>query len=195
MSTDINAYPLQWPVGWPREDDPQYSSFKTGLVQAQRGLMNELYLLGADDIVISSNARVNSFGEIAARQKRVDDTGIAVYFTLNGEQKCIPCDKWVLLEDNIHAVELTVKALRGLDRWGAKSMVDAAFQGFAALPAGGDAGWWTVLGVERDAVVEVVSKRYRVRLMETHPDRGGDIEEYHAVQGAWEQFAAERLAK
>src|SRR5688500_17728679 len=121
MTTDaITAYPLCWPIGWPRCQSPLYSNFKTGLAKARDGLARELDLLGARGVVVSSNAVLLRDGSIAARQPRLTDTGVAVYFTLGNEQKCIPCDKWVYLEDNVHAIALTVNALRGLERWGAK---------------------------------------------------------------------------
>lgn len=31
------AFPLDWPEGWPREQNPQYSRFQTGLVDAAMG--------------------------------------------------------------------------------------------------------------------------------------------------------------
>lgn len=183
----IEAYPLSWPAQWPREQDPQYSSFKTGLVQAQRQLVRELELLGATDIIISSNAQLNRYGEIAARQRRIDDTGVAVYFTLHGEQRCIPCDKWILLEDNVHAIELAVAALRGLERWGARQMVDAAFSGFAALPASSKTGWWVVLGVPRDATRDQIEREYRAWVKIHHPDVGGDPAQFREITEAYRE--------
>lgn len=185
--TDVEAYPLYWPLGWPRNHIPQHSNFKTGLVDARRGLVRELELLGAKNIIISSNAELTRSGDIAARQRRIDDTGIAVYFTLDGQQRCIPCDKWIRMEDNLHAIELTVGALRGLERWGAKEMVRAAFAGFEALPAGGDTGWHVVLDIAPTATLAEIETAWR-RLVKTHhPDKGGDPERFRLIQTAYQQ--------
>ncbi len=50
----IESYPLQWPIGWPREDQPQFSRFKTGLVDARKKLVKEVGLLGGTNFIISS---------------------------------------------------------------------------------------------------------------------------------------------
>lgn len=56
--------------------------------------------------------------------------GGAVYFKLDGEDQCIPCDKWRTIAENMRAIEKTIEALRGLERWRAKEMVNAPFRGF-----------------------------------------------------------------
>lgn len=181
------AYPLSWPVGWPRTAKPERSRFDTSLARARDGLVYELRLLGARDIVISSNAKLLRSGEIAARQGSIEDVGIASYFTLDGAQQCIPCDRWNRIEDNLRAAELTVAALRGLSRWGTHQIVAAAFQGFAALPEGGNGGWWTVLGVAPNASWPAIADAYRRLAREHHPDVGGDVEAFRRVQAAYEQ--------
>jgi len=186
------AFPLQWPDGWHRDQNPQASKFQTGLVQARKGLMRQLDLLGAENVVISSNAVLTQDGEIAARQPKIEDTGIAVYFTLHGEHRAIPCDKWIRLEDNVHAIELTIEALRGLDRWGAKETVDAAFRGFAALPAGTTTvqeGWWTTLEVEPTAGLVEIDAAFKRLVKVHHPDGGGNDVAFKRLMDAY------RLAK
>ena len=191
----ITAYPLVWPVGWPRCQNPQYSQFKTSLAKARDGLMRELELLGARGIVISSNAALLKSGEIAGRQPRLGDTGVAAYFTLGRDQKCIPCDKWVLIEDNLRAIELTVGALRGLERWGAKEIVSAAFQGFQALPASTEgAAWWRLLEVAPDASEVEIEAAYRRLVKSHHPDAGGDADTFRRLTAAYQQAKGRRSA-
>ena len=184
----ITAFPLLWPIGWPRCQTPKPSPFFTDLVAARNGVYRELRLLKAQDVVISSNAVLTLDGRIAARQPRIPDTGVAVYFTLDGEQRCIPCDKWWSIEDNLRAVEKTINALRGIERWGASEMVSAAFQGFQALPASTDgASWWRVLEVAPDASEVEIEQAYRRLVKVHHPDRGGDDERFHQLQTAYGQ--------
>jgi hypothetical protein len=132
----IDAYPLSWPAHWPRNQYPEHSRFDTPADAARSGILRELELLGATNVIISTNLELDRTGRPFARQRAIADTGVAVYFDLDGQQRCLPCDKWKLIQDNLHAIELTISALRGLSRWGAKEIVAAAFQGFQALPAG-----------------------------------------------------------
>ncbi len=174
----VDAFPLQWPQGWPRTKFPEYARFSTTLGAARNSLLNELNLLGAKKIVINSNMEIKKDGLPYANQNKLEDLGIAVYFVLDGEDQCIPCDKWRSLADNVHAVNLTVKALRGLDRWGAKEMVKAAFRGFVALPD---------YTTEYDYFAgctsqEEVTKRYKTLAKELHPDVGGSAEDFATMQ-------------
>lgn len=185
-------YPLQWPPSWPRTKYPTRARFNTSGAKARQALFNELRLLGADTIVISSNAELRRDGLPYVGQ-RLDDCGVAVYFNLNGQQQCIPCDKWDRLDDNIQAVRKTVKALRGLERWGAKEMVNAAFRGFKALPETIIMGehtskaWWEVLQVSQNADWDVIEAAYKRLLHKVHPDKGGSDFAFQELQNAFKQ--------
>lgn len=188
----IDNYPLYWPPGWPRTEDPQRARFNTSGESARNILFNELRLLGATNIVISSNAQLRRDGLPYVGQ-RLDDCGVAVYFDLNGENQCVPCDKWSRLDDNIQAVRKTIEALRGLERWGAKEMVNAAFRGFKALPGAIEVGeatvrvWWEVLQVDPKADWEVISSAFRQLAKKTHPDSGGNSYAFQEVQRAFKE--------
>jgi DnaJ-domain-containing protein 1 len=185
----IDAYPLQWPPMWPRTDRPQRSRFDTTLGEARSGVLRELGLLGARDVVISCNVPTRRDGLPYAARRDPDAPGVAVYFTLRGEQRCIPCDKWDTVKDNLRAIQHTVAALRGLERWGAKAMVDAAFAGFAALPAGGTSAqaWWEVLELTPDATWDEIGAAYRRLSRVHHPDAGGRNEAFYRITEAYEQ--------
>ncbi len=91
----------------------------------------------------------------------------------------------------MHAIGLTIDALRGIARWGTGDMMEAAFRGFATLPAPGQSGaasWWTVLGVAMNAPEDQIREAYRALVKKHHPDVGGDREQFELVQQAWEQF-------
>jgi hypothetical protein len=189
----IDAYPLQWPQAWPRSDQLKRASFKTPFSHARDELLRELKRLGATDVVISSNMMIRQDGLLYAKQRVPDDRGVAVYFNLDGEPQCIPCDKWTQVQDNLQAIRLTVEALRGLERWGAKEMVKAAFRGFKALPSSTIVTpyqarlWYEVLEVSPNASSEVIRAAYRQMLLKHHPDQGGDVAKFHEVQKAFKQ--------
>ena len=148
----FEAYPLSWPAGWARtvSHRREAGSFKVSLAKARDGLLKEITLLGGRHPIISSNLMLRGDGLPYAQQRRVDDCGIAVYFDYKKRQMCFACDRFTTIDANLRAIELTIAALRGIERWGASDMMDRAFTGFTALDAPTD-HWSAVLGVPRDA--------------------------------------------
>lgn len=183
-----DAYPLYWPEGWPRTRNRESSRFQPhGLAAESQRIINELHLLGARNSVISTNVALRRDGLPYSSQKAPDDPGVAVYFTLNGRQQCIPCDRWAAVEENARAIWKSIEALRGLDRWGAKSFVDAAFRGFEALPAPGQKRqWWEVMGFPPGVTVtaDEIKAKFRELARKHHPDKGGSTEMYQEIVAA-----------
>lgn len=188
------AYPLYWPDHWPRTEYPVYSQFRSPTVASSRNLvLDELDRLGADRIVISSNMELNKNGYPSAQQRRMNDTGVAVYFHLNGEERCIPSDKYITVEENLHAVGRTIQALRSLERWGTGQIMEAAFRGFKALPesiivgAGTTRAWYEVLEVSQEASMDVIDAVYKRLLHKVHPDKGGSTAAFSELQKAFKE--------
>lgn len=180
----IDAYPLSWPTGYPRTESRERSRFKVTHGAAVHGLIRELKLLGCPDwnVIISTNLPLRRDGLPYAGMKPANgDTGAAVYFCLGSGDKerrmVLACDRWDRVEDNIHAIEMTVGAMRGMDRWGCSDMLNRAFTGFTALPAPEDKTfWWQVLECAANADAEIVERRYRELAFKCHPDHGGSVE-------------------
>ena len=177
-----NAYPLCWPAGWPRtETQRERSKFKTTLPSALSNLKHQIELMGGKSVLLSSNYT------LACENPK--DPGVVAYFEWSKMPMAIPCDRWDRIESNVQAIALTVEAMRGMDRWGAKHMIRAMFTGFKQLPMNTNGeSWWTVLGVPEDSKVELVRGAYNRLVKESHPDRGGDHERFIKVQRAWEEF-------
>jgi len=104
------------------------------------------------------------------------------------------CDRWDRTADNMYAIGKCIEALRGLDRWGASRMVDAAFTGFKALPAMGTGlPWWEVLELgepsgHSQATIEAAFRRLAKR---HHPDVAGGVNrEWLALTDARQQALA-----
>lgn len=181
-------YPLQWPEGWPRSENKERSRFETPLSQAVYGLVNEIKLLGGRNPVISCNIPIRKTdGMPYSKYSEPDDSGVAVYFELDGKQQCIPCDKWDRVRDNAHAIELTIAALRGLERWGAKEMVKAAFRGFEALPAPGELIVPKVDYFGNVESMQELREKFRDMAKNLHPDTGGDSEQYQEMLSQYGQ--------
>jgi hypothetical protein len=176
-----SAYPLQWPPGWPKTEFRHKSAFKTDTGAALRNLNRELNLMGAKSIVLSSNYTLGV--------ENPKEPGVCAYFEWDGLQLAIPCDRWQRICDNIQAISLTVEAMRGMQRWGAKHMIRAMFTGFKALKAPESVEWWTVLQVLQTDRPELVKEAYRRLANQHHPDKGGDPEVFMRVQRAYEVWS------
>lgn len=138
--------------------------------------IGQRYRAPLERVIISSNLRVRkSDGLPVSEQKAPEDQGVAVYFELDGERRCIPCDKWDRVADNIAGVAAAIGALRGLERWVNDAHVKAAFTGFAALPDPNRIDWRSVLGFKREEPVAstAIQLRFKKLAFERHPDRGG----------------------
>jgi hypothetical protein len=212
--SDATRYPLCWPAGRPRTADHRRARAKfhsqrreqspyggplirregVSLATARDDLLAELTRLGARNVVLSTNLKLRTDGLPLAGQRQPDDPGVAVYFRYNDRPVCFACDRWNRVEDNLVAVAKTIEALRGIDRWGTGDMVEAAFTGFAQLPAARVAlrPWYSVIGVSNQTATADVEAAYRLKAKELHPDRGGDHDAMVELNDAYERFKRER---
>lgn len=167
------AYPLQWPAGWPRTAawDRKSAAFKVTPSVAIKEAYAEVARLGGELAVVSCNVPLRRDGLPYAKTERVEDPGAAVYFIRNGKQVSFACDQYHNPFDNIRAIGKTIEAMRGIARWGASDMLDRAFMGFTALPA--PEQWWQVLGVPSSATPEQINSAYRALAKSAHSDTGG----------------------
>lgn len=184
------AYPLEWPAGWPRTKRPGSSRFDVTQARAQTDLLGEIKKLGGRYPIISSMVTLRRDGFPYANQARPDDTGVAVYFEMDGTQKVFACDQYNVVGDNIRAIGKTIEAIRGIKRWGASDLLERTLSAFDALPPPGEAKaplWPTVLGISPDASVEAIEAAFRSKAKKTHPDvPGGSHDAYLAIQAAKE---------
>lgn len=197
--TTRTAFPLHWPIARPRCTTRKTNrQFRTTFANARDDCLLEIKRLGGSEVMISTNIPLRRDGVPQAKAwgETLKDPGVAVYFKRKGKELCFACDAWYHVQDNMHAICLTISALRGIARWGTGDMMEAAFTGFRALPAPGQtsgANWWQVLGVPVNAGADQVKSAYRLLAAKHHPDRNGDRELWDRLQSAYEQF--ERMQK
>lgn len=175
------AYPLSWPKGWPRTDQfkrEAHPRFQQTLASALKKLRGQIELLHGKALVLSSNVTLG--------HENPQDPGVVAYFQLDTHPMAIPCDRWKHVEDNVYAIALTVEAMRGMERWGAKHMIAAMFSGFKALPDKAGIDYRAVLGIDPSAKLseELVTFSYRQRSKTEHPDQGGTPERFAAIREA-----------
>lgn len=143
--------------------------------------------MGGKGVVLSSNASLGN--------DNPKDPGVVAYFDLRGTPMAIPCDRWRKIQDNIYAIALTVEAMRGMERWGAKHMITAMFSGFKALPERASGiNPWELLGINQDASEADITAAYKRKAMTMHPDKGGTNETWAQLREAHD-FAMQTVRK
>lgn len=188
------AYPLHWPQGLARTERKAASQFKTSLAGALDNVSKSLEAFGRDSskavtgIILSSNVTLGATDP--------GDTGVAAWFTWDGEQRCIAVDRYPKVQDNLQAIHHIVEARRTEMRHGGLHIVRQTFKGFTALPAPtGDRTWREVLGFgPRMCVIPPeVEKAFRKLAAEAHPDKPGGSHAKMAELNAAREQALEAI--
>jgi hypothetical protein len=187
------AYPLQWPNGWPRthRSAQKSSRFKTEYSRACEKLQTELRGMKARNIVVSSNLPISRNGVpySEAAKKRIDDAGVAVYFLWKGKSHSMARDEYYTVHENIMSLSHAIGHMRGLSRHGGDHMMTQAFAGFAALPAPENSKpsrpWFEVLGLPPDCNDrDMIEAAFKVKMKKAHPDLGGSSEAVYELTEA-----------
>lgn len=131
----IDPYPLLWPEGQPQTVNREKARFDVTFGQARDGLIREIERLGGNSIVITSNVATRRDGLPYANQSTPDNPGVAVYFWRKGKLICMACDRWNTVKDNLRAIQKSIEAIRGIERWGASAMAEKAVEAYAYLPS------------------------------------------------------------
>lgn len=189
----IEAFPLQWPMGWRRVPARKSASFsrfghELSVMDGVERVLRELDLLGIrnrDNIVISTNVPLRLDGLPRSNFGEPRDPGAAVYWLTKGakQPKCMAVDRYERVADNLAAIAATLDAMRAIERHGGAEILDRAFTGFVALPAPEQA--WTILGLETsNPTAEQIEDAYKRLAMQHHPDRGGSEQEMARINAA-----------
>ena len=209
MNAPEEAFPLSWPISWPRTPAARITRARFG-VSVKRGennyrskaevtlyvgrerLLSELRKLGAMAVMLSTNIPVRLDGLPYSKAREPDDHGVAVYFRIKGEPRVLACDKWDRVADNMAALAAHVDAVRGQLRWGVGT-IEQAFGGYRALPAmGASKQWWEILGVKQSDPWQAIEQRREALLHVHHPDKGGNGNQAAEINAAFDQARRER---
>ncbi len=176
------AYPLRWPDGWPKRPGYQGGGPFKGLTpeKAANSLRNELRLLGAQHVVVSSNLKPRNFMGDQKQDVRAQP-GVALYFTLKARAMVMAQDVYSSPYANMRSLALAIEGMRQIERHGGGHMMQRAFDGFAQLggPAGSTAPakrpWRQVMNLEglagpSFAVLAAAEASYKTLARIRHPD-------------------------
>lgn len=206
MTNLTGQFPLEWPESWERTPEgarQTHSAFSTTFDKARRDLADELRLLGAKNPVLSSDIPLRNDGRPRAdiARRRIDDPGVALYFTLDGEQMVMARDSYWSVHDNLRSLGLSISAMRALERHGGGHMLKRAFSGFTALPPPTNdvsrtqtkRPWREVFEFSSswDVDYSEVALRYRLLAKKYHPDAGGSETEMAELNIAYAEAKKE----
>ncbi len=157
-------YPLQWPDNIRRSHPRIKSQFRTGLTGAMNNVRASLAKFAndskrkVDNVVISSNVTLG--------EQRPNDPGVAVWFTWDGDLRCIAVDRYNKVECNLQAIHHVLEARRTEVRHAGIEMTRATFKGFIPMLAAPDATpWWRVLGFAAPCgKAETIRNAYKIRV-------------------------------
>lgn len=190
------AYPLRWPAGWPRhkglqDSDTRFKGPTFHWDRVYRGLQEEIRRIGGTKIVVSTNQPLRNDGYPYAQQRNISDVGVAVYFMRNRKPMVMAQDRFSSIIGNMRSLTMAIEGLRQMERHGGATMMERAFDGFAALPPPADC--WSILGMDdipvqnRDRHAITVSFKVKAR----EEMNGGDMDRLvKARDQALEQIGA-----
>ena len=192
MNETVQAFPLQWPLGYKRNLPGQriFSNFKQTPEKAQLFVRKEIERLGAGHLIISTNVPVRKDGYLYndMMREKLDDPGAAIFCQVAGEQVSMCCDQYRTVWENLYALGKSIEAIRAIERYGSSEFLRRVFTGFKELPEQTTGRpWWEVLGVHRSASAEEIRQAYLTKIKTAHPDAGGANEEFITIQSAYKQ--------
>ncbi len=194
----IDAFPLQWPVGWKRTNQKKDSRFgNIPFGRARDELFHELELMGVRNwnVILSTNIPLRRDGLPYAGQANPEDPGVAIYFKHNNKDMVFACDTFRSVTDNVWSIRKTIEAIRGIHRWGASDMMERAFTGFQALPEGVSTkeNWWDVLEITRYTSFQEANSAWKRLAKVYHPDNGTapNQEMMYKINRAWHEAEKE----
>lgn len=193
MKEAVEAFPLHWPIGFERSKTKKYSQFQCTLSQARDGVLEEIRRLKGVNVIISSNIPVKQDGNMYGHGRTVNgDEGVAVYFTWKNDQYVLACDNYYKIHENLRAIQKTIEAIRGIERWGASDLLSRAFSGFKQLAESTIPfkAWYDVLGVNQNSNYNAITDSYRLLIKKYHPDNPetGDREMFDDIQSAYSYY-------
>lgn len=166
------------------------------LDQAVQFLEEELLTLPAEKINVFTNYdRLNSS---RSRAKREDDSAVTIEIRMGARTYYLVCDRWAMIDHNLYALHLTVRALKNIVKWGVGDY-ETLLAGFDA--AGKHAGfdrdddrsailpeWMKTLGLGLNATLDDANAVYRRRAKEVAADEQKLLELNQAIEAARKHF-------
>lgn len=159
-------------------------------------LTHELRQLDATSCVIEIDVPRTDFridGELRSRAV-FNSPAVQISFTGKTGPLKYPCDRFDHWHDNVRAIALALAALRAVDRYGVSGKGEQ-YRGWQALPRPADAEFrnadeaksflfqFSAFGTPLTTTTTIEAALRQAEL-KTHPDRGGNVDDFKRVQQA-----------
>lgn len=192
------------PLGadWLDDGKDTYESclFRSTYTRTLYDLRRELDMLGVSEAVIELYLTDHEIRRDGLPRADARPTSPRVRLSFNHPalgQLQYPCDTYSDYRDNLRAIAKTLEAQRAMDRYGA-TRLNQQYAGWKALPSGGslqqamtveDAAAFIaeLVGSTKGMIIEKPSYyqfSYRRAALATHPDTGGDEDQFKQLQEA-----------
>jgi protein gp37 len=184
---EVHESRLTWPENKPRAAHRGKSPFRSEIAKAEQEVRWEMPRWGVrdGDYIVSRN-RTRAFA---------GDPGVALWWLDRKKQlKVVACDKYDTIAANLHAIYLTLDAMRALDRWGAYTIEQASEGAKVAMlppPPSHEARHWTKIfqmaaydtlaPLDRLAIAE---RRYRQEMANAGADEKAMVRFNLAIEAA-----------
>jgi hypothetical protein len=123
---------------------------------------------------IGAEERTRPDGLLYSDPRRLDDPGIAVYFTFKKKKLVMARDGFVSVAGNLRSLALAIEGMRQMHRHGGDLMLERAFTGFLAIALPDwKKPWREVFGIKADWTGDI-NELYRQKARLRHPDAGGN---------------------
>ncbi|MGD9636847.1 MAG: hypothetical protein AB7U97_26425 [Pirellulales bacterium] len=182
---------------WPTETTKrrQRSKFRTQWTVTCKLLERELSHLGCRRLVVQADcdrSEIRNDGFLRA-SARLRGPGVVLSFQSKHGPLSYPCDAFDDWQDNVRAIALALEALRTVDRYGVTKRAEQ-YRGWQALPSPNGNQWTAtdakeflrvIVGPELFCIFKNDNEQLLRRAeIKTHPDRGGNPDDFKKVQQA-----------
>lgn len=185
---------------WPGERRRTHhcSPFRSTWGKTLKLLQGELEKVGAEKAVIEIDLQERHFrldGLPYASAPNPRYPGVVISFESKHGPLRYPCDKFDRWADNVRAIALTLERLRSVGRYGVTPHGEQ-YRGWKQLPAASMstrgaadilADYCHGAGYRSETIEhspEVAKSAYKIAARATHPDRGGEVDDFHLIREA-----------
>lgn len=169
-----------WPVDFTRHR--RRSSFSASLTRTVDLLARELRELSARRIVIQLAVDEGALrmDGLPRADARPEHPGIVLSFESKWGPLKYATDEFWTWQDNLRAIALAMEALRKVDRYGVSKRGEQ-YTGWRAIPASTDPAAAIQTAEQAREVLARYNGDARAAIRATHPDTGGDVDEFRRV--------------